>query len=312
MEKFIMNEDFSQTTLENIKNGRFFSFEGICSLEKYWIHFLISWAIVLLAYGYSFLYEYTPHWLNLIETIVCVIALVVCNIHLICLGVQRFRATGRNPWKMLIPIYSSIIIMLFPSCKDQSKNKYLDYTIPAEKWLRVFPIIFAIVFTNPISFSSAIHTELTGISKDNSGRVVFSTDDIICRKYHTNEGINYYFNIYRYNGSIIDTLVFSNTKTLKFLKKQYKELKKNDSEKYVDAFIDKIKDLYSCSPSIELYDAEGESIILLEPDEYIGRIDEIIEKYNPKIIRFWYEAFDSVFEEDFLTLREAYEKNINE
>ena len=141
---------------------------------------------------------------------------------------------------------------------------------------------------------------------------MFSTDEINCKQYYTDDGNYYYFDIYRYDGNIIDTLVFSKPKTLRFLKKQYIELKQNNPENYMDAFINKIKDLYYDRPALELYDANGESIIHLEPYEYVGAIDEIIDEYNPKIIRLWYEAFDSVFEEDFLAMRKLYEENINE
>ncbi|MBR4323668.1 DUF805 domain-containing protein [Treponema sp.] len=306
-----MNENFSQTPSVDVNEGSFFSFKGICSVKKYWLHFLISLAVVLLDYGYYFFIKNPPHWLDVVETVVYIVFLIVWNIHLICLGVQRFRATGHNPWTMLIPIYSSIIIKFLPSCKDQSKNKYLNYTIPAEKLLRVLLIIISII-PNSASIRETTQTIHTDISKIRSGRVVFSTDEINCKQYYTDDGNYYYFDIYRYDGNIIDTLVFSKPKTLRFLKKQYIELKQNNPENYMDAFINKIKDLYYDRPALELYDANGESIIHLEPYEYVGAIDEIIDEYNPKIIRLWYEAFDSVVEEDFLAMRKLYEENINE
>lgn len=304
--KFFENNEAKEKNFQSNNSTftkNFFSFNGICNLEKYWTHFLISVAIVLVDYGYSFLYKYTPHWLDLIETIICLLCLFVWNIHLICLGVQRFRDTGRNPWKILIPIYGSIIVKFFPSCKNQSNNKYITYSIPAEKWLRILLIIWAFFATGPSTFGDSIQTAITGISRANSGRVVFSNDDITCKKYHTDEGINYYFNIYRYDGYVINTIVFSKEKTLKYLKKQYNEIKKKESDNYLDDFCDFIKELYYDNPAIEFYNDEGESIIFLRPEDYINKSDELIEEYEPSIIRFWYEDFDYVFVEDLIDIK---------
>ena len=84
------------------------------------------------------------------------------------------------------------------------------------------------------------------------------------------------------------------------MKKQYKKLKNTSSENYLDDFCDQIKNLYYDNPSIEFYDDEGESIIYLEPEEYINKSDEIIEEYKPTIIQFWYKDFDYVFEDDLI------------
>ena len=50
---------------------------------------------------------------------------IIFDFHIFCLGVQRFRSIGKNPWLFLIPIYGSVIVKIIPTKKDQSNNKYL-------------------------------------------------------------------------------------------------------------------------------------------------------------------------------------------
>ena len=104
-----MNENFSQTPSVDVNEGSFFSFKGICSVKKYWLHFLISLAVVLLDYGYYFFIKNPPHWLDVVETVVSIVFLIVWNIHLICLGVQRFRAPfmQRSIKKQVLELYNS-------------------------------------------------------------------------------------------------------------------------------------------------------------------------------------------------------------
>lgn len=144
MEDNYKNIESREQTIDKISQGGFFSFDGICTLKKYWLHFLISLLIVVLDYGYSYLYEYTPYGLDLAETIICLIVLVGWNIHMMCLEVQRMRSVGVNPWKVLIPFYGPITVRFIPTKKDQTNNKFLNYQIPGAKWLRVILMIFTI------------------------------------------------------------------------------------------------------------------------------------------------------------------------
>ena len=148
MEENYKNIESREQTIDKISQGGFFSFDGICTLKKYWLHVLISLLIfvlvVVLDDGYSDLSKYTPYGLDLAEKIVCLIVLMGWNIHMKCLAVQRMRSVGVNPWKVLIPFYGPITVCFIPTKKDQTNNKFLNYQIPGEKWLRVILMIFAI------------------------------------------------------------------------------------------------------------------------------------------------------------------------
>lgn len=174
MEENYKNIESREQTIDKISQGGFFSFDGICTLKKYWIHFLISLLIVVLDYGYSYLYKYTPYGLDLAETIVCLIVLVVWNIHMMCLAVQRMRSVGVNPWKVLIPFYGPITVRFIPTKKDQTNNKFLNYQIPGAKWLRVILMTFAIASSGVSNFNDSIQDALGGLSKSSSEKVLFT------------------------------------------------------------------------------------------------------------------------------------------
>jgi len=132
------------------EQGHFFSFEGVCSLKKFWIHFLIFIFFVVIDCCYSYIYAYTPFWGDLIEKIVYMFIFVVWIVHMLCLGVQRFRSVGQNPWKILIPVYGALVIEFVPELKDHTNNKYLYYEIPGEKWLRIIFVLYAGYFSKPV------------------------------------------------------------------------------------------------------------------------------------------------------------------
>ena len=217
------NAETAKISIDDVTQGGFFSFDGICTLKKYWLHFLISLLIVVLDYGYSYLYKYTPYGLDLAETIICLIVLVGWNIHMMCLEVQRMRSVGVNPWKVLIPFYGPITVYFIPTKKDQTNNKFLNYQIPGAKWLRVILMTFAITSSGGSYFNDSIQDALNGLSKSSSEKIMFTNNDVTCKKYNTEDGIVYYFNVYRYEDSIIDTIVFQEKETFNYLKNKYFE-----------------------------------------------------------------------------------------
>lgn len=182
MEDNYKNIESREQTIDKISQGGFFSFDGICTLKKYWLHFLILLLIVVLDYGYSYLYKYTPYGLDLAETIICLIVLVGWNIHMMCLEVQRMRSVGVNPWKVLIPFYGPITVRFIPTKKDQTNNKFLNYQIPGAKWLRVILMIFTIASSGGANFNDSIQDALNGLSKSSSEKIMFTNNDVTCKK----------------------------------------------------------------------------------------------------------------------------------
>ena len=286
-------------SVDDVPQGGFFSLNGICTLRRYWFHFLISILVIVFDYLYSYLYKYTPYALDLVETIICIAFLIIWNFHLLALSIQRMRSVGVNPWKIFIPIYGPISVKFIPAIKDQSNNKYLNYQIPGEKWLRVILIILAFFSSGAENYNDSLQKAIKGISETTSEKIVFENDDITCKKYKTEDGTFYYYNIYRYDGVIIDTVVFSEKETLKVLKKKYQEIKKENAEDYLDVYCvycDFIYDTALFYPDTELYDEDGESIVSFNSDEYESVTADVIEEYNAKIIRFWYFDFDEMLE----------------
>lgn len=286
------NAETAKISIDDVTQGNFFSFDGICTLRKYWFHFFISVLIVALDYGYSYLYKHTPYGLDLAETIICLIVLVGWNIHMICLAVQRMRSVGVNPWKVLIPIYGPVTVRFIPANKDQTGNKYLNYHIPGEKWLRVILIIFAIASSGASNFNHSKQNALKGLSENNSEKVVFSDEAVTCKRYKTEDGIVYYFNVYRYKNTVIDTVVFYKKETFNYLKNKYLEFNKSNSEEYLNEYCNFLFDTSSDYPYIELYDDKGTSIISFEPEEYESVTGDVIDEYGAETIRFWYFDFD--------------------
>lgn len=292
-----MNDGSNKIEQDDIKQGGFYSLEGICSLRRYWIHFLISILIVAIDYAYAeFLCKYSSYVLDLIESILCCIILLGWNIHLICLCVQRFRSIGINPWCAIIPIFGSIIAKIIPSRKNKSNNKYLTYEIPFERLFKTLILAIGIAYSG-IPNGDAIIRSIDEISKSDSGHVLFQNDSVICTEYNTKDGKKYIFNIFRYNDLIIDTLVFYKPETLEYLKNRYKKLKESNSEKYLDDFSEVIFDLAKDYPYIELCDSEGETIKCFTSEKYENVTSEIVEEYGAKRIRYWYYGFDEIIED---------------
>lgn len=283
-------------SVDDLPQGGFFSLNGICTLRRYWFNLLIFLFVIVFDYLYSYLYKYTPYALDLVETIICITFLIIWNFHLLALSIQRMRSVGKNPWKIFIPIYGRITVDFIPSIKDQSNNKYLNYQIPGEKWLRVILIILAFFSSGAENYNDSLQKAIKGISETTSEKNVFENDDITCKKYKTEDGTFYYYNIYRYDGVIIDTVVFSEKETLKVLKKKYQEIKKENTDDYLDVYCDFIYDTSLYYPDIELYDEDGETIVSFNSDEYTSVTADVIEEYNPEIIRFWYFNFDEMLE----------------
>lgn len=283
-------------SVDDLPQGGFFSLNGICTLRRYWFNLLIFLLVIVFDYLYSYLYKYTPYALDLVETIICITFLIIWNFHLLALSIQRMRSVGKNPWKIFIPIYGRITVDFIPSIKDQSNNKYLNYQIPGEKWLRVILIILAFFSSGAENYNDSLQKAIKGISETTSEKNVFENDDITCKKYKTEDGTFYYYNIYRYDGVIIDTVVFSEKETLKVLKKKYQEIKKENTDDYLDVYCDFIYDTSLYYPDIELYDEDGETIVSFNSDEYTSVTADVIEEYNPEIIRFWYFNFDEMLE----------------
>ena len=283
--------------IDDVPQGGFLSFNGICTLRRYWFHLFILVLVIAFNYLYSYLYKFTPYALDLTETIICMAFFIVWNIHMLCLSIQRMRSVGKNPWKILIPIYGPITVKFIPSNKDQSNNKYLDYEIPGVKWLRIILLILAIFSSGLSSFRDSITDAIKGVSETISKQeTVFENEDIKCKKYKTEEGTFFYYNIYRYDGVIIDTVVFSEKETLNLLKKKYQEIKKEEPEDYLDIYCNFIYENSSSNPYTDLYDEDGENIASFNSDEYESITAEVIEQYNAKMIRFWYFDFDEILE----------------
>ena len=126
---------------------------------------------------------------------------------------------------------------------------------------------------------------------------MFTNNDVTCKKYKTEDGIVYSFNVYRYEGSIMDTIVFHEKETFNYLKNKYFEFNKSNSEDYLNEYCKFLFDTSSDYPYVELYDDQGTSIISFKPDEFESVTGDVIEEYGAEIIRFWYFDFDDVIKE---------------
>lgn len=132
----------------SIGKGGFFSLNGTCTLRRLWLNliiFIFGYFLYIVTYElYSSLKIYESNFVEYFIVVVFAIVMGIWNYHLCCLFVQRTRATGYNPWLLIIPIVRTVIrlnMVIQPSNKDQSENMYIDKEISHE---RVFKILFLI------------------------------------------------------------------------------------------------------------------------------------------------------------------------
>lgn len=285
---------------EKIEQGSFFSVEGVCTLSRYWFHLLISIFLVVIDYCYSnYLYDVTPYFLDKVEKIVFFIVILVWNIHMICLGIQRFRSIGLNPWLFIIPIFGGIATKFIPSCKDNSNNKYINYKIPNEKLLKIILLIIALGYSGAGQIKNTLTNSEKQYEYQSDKEVIYTDKNIKITRYNSDDGIYYYFTIYQTENKVLDTVVFYKQETLDYLKSQYLKMQTSNELDYISKFSDWIYKISNDYPAIELYNSEGESIRYYSPEEYENITDELLEMENPSIIRFWFFNFDEAIS-DFL------------
>ena len=134
------------TTPVNIKTGGFFSLEGTCTLKLFWINLLLLPLIGFTRYFLEkYLYATRNYGFILVEYIVLAVVIIIWDIHLSCLAVQRYRGLGNNPWFFFIPIWGLIGPLFIPSQENQSNNKYIDYKIKYKAFYYFLIIFLAII-----------------------------------------------------------------------------------------------------------------------------------------------------------------------
>ena len=121
---------------------KFFSFEGTCSLKIFWLN-VIPFILLSFLRVRSANYIYSTG--NPILYILLSLILIVWQIHLFCLAVQRYRDIGNNPWILFIPIWGIIGPLFIPSMKDQSQNKYINYKIKYKGLFIALFVVFELV-----------------------------------------------------------------------------------------------------------------------------------------------------------------------
>ena len=278
--------------LNDIPKGGFFSFNGICTLKRYWLHFIVSNLIFTIDLVYSFLYKYTSYGSDFIATIICFSLGIIWQLHMMCLAVQRMRSVAVNPWKVLIPFYGPIVVRFFPAKEDQSNNKYLNYKIPGAAWLRIIFILLTIAYSGFSTFYASLLDSIKGLSLQTYEKKIFTDDFVECIESRTENNTVYYFNVYgsENNMDIIDTAFFCEKETFENLKNMYLELKESNPKDYLSEFCDFIYSAAYDDPEIDFYNNDWELLASFASEDTLT-VDDFNE-YNPDIVRFWYDLQD--------------------
>lgn len=323
------NQSFSRC---NLPKGRFFSFYGICSLRKYWIHYLLTFFSLFITYllvlflvkilisinCLSFALKWTINGIFFLITI-------IFNFHIFCLGVQRFRSIGKNPWLFLIPIYGSVIVKIIPTKKDQSNNKYLCSKISLKKLYLLLSILiticnFFIGRVLPFKF-----LELAKTAKEIKQKTILSEtklhDSSDTYVFVEKKWFHYYLHIYDEDVTSIYTIIFKKKKTLDFLttlKEKFENASKakgsENNDEYEDFmnwidiidiidFISFVEESLGDNIYIELFGPEGWTVRTFGPDQALvllsdeQALNEKMEEYEVSKIRYYLFDFDEIVEQ---------------
>lgn len=323
------NQSFSRC---NLPKGRFFSFYGICSLRKYWLHYLLTFFSLFITYllvlflvkilisinCLSFALKWTINGIFFLITI-------IFNFHIFCLGVQRFRSIGKNPWLFLIPIYGSVIVKIIPTKKDQSNNKYLCSKISLKKLYLLLSILiticnFFIGRVLPFKF-----LELAKTAKEIKQKTILSEtklhDSSDTYVFVEKKWFHYYLHIYDEDVTSIYTIIFKKKKTLDFLttlKEKFENASKakgsENNDEYEDFmnwidiidiidFISFVEESLGDNIYIELFGPEGWTVRTFGPDQALvllsdeQALNEKMEEYEVSKIRYYLFDFDEIVEQ---------------
>ena len=336
MEENYKNIESREHTIDKISQGGFFSFYGICSLRKYWIHYLLTFFSLFITYFLvlflvkklisinclSFALKWTINGIFFLITI-------IFNFHIFCLGVQRFRSIGKNPWLFLIPIYGSVIVKIIPTKKDQSNNKYLCSKISLKKLYLLLSILiticnFFIGRVLPFKF-----LELAKTAKEIKQKTILSEtklhDSSDTYVFVEKKWFHYYLHIYDEDVTSIYTIIFKKKKTLDFLTTLKEKLENASKEKgsenndeyedfmnridsmsdyyYVKDFISFVGESLSDNIYIELFGPEGWTVRTFGPDQALvllsdeQALNEKMEEYEVSKIRYYLFDFDEIVEQ---------------
>lgn len=324
------NQSFSGC---NLPKGRFFSFYGICSLRKYWIHYLLTFFSLFITYllvlflvkilisinCLSFALQWTINGIFFLITI-------IFNFHIFCLGVQRFRSIGKNPWLFLIPIYGSVIVKIIPTKKDQSNNKYLCSKTSLKKLFLLLSILIAICNSFIGRVLQIEFLELAKTAKEIKQKTILSETKLhdSSDKYIFVEKkwFHYYLYIYDEDVTCICTIIFKKKETLDFLKNLKEKFENASKEKYyedngdfmnmvdsmgdyyyIEDFISLLGESLDDNIYIELFGPEGwtvrtfgpkQALVLLSDEQ---ALDEKMDDYKVSKIRYYLFDFDEIVEQ---------------
>lgn len=292
------NENYNDSLFEEaVRPGSFFSFEGTCTIKRYWKNKLITYLVLIGLFAvYTLLSDYLSYEVNVAFIIFLSILTMFALIHLLCIRVQRLRAAAYNPWTIFIPIFNGIVSGFFSS-KLYAENKFITYTIPCKKLFMVLQMIWLLGTTGSEYYKSYESIANDKPEFESISKTLFEDDACSIIKMNSESGKSYYVNIFTDDSIVFDTVIFREAQTLKFFKKMRKTFEKKYGSEYGEKLHEFINYLTPYSPSIVLYDEDYDVIETFLPEEWsMKTLTDCIEDYNPAAVRVCHNCFDEIIE----------------
>jgi len=149
--------------------GKAFSTEGICTLGRFWKNYAIySCIIFILGDILDFLISFSgntdifeilskEHFVFLAIFFWYIFVYSFLTIYIGFLKIKRFRSVDFNPWLVLVPVFSQVVVSFCECKKDFQNNKYFKGKIKCQPLLISIMIIIQVAFAVLLLVAPLLH-----------------------------------------------------------------------------------------------------------------------------------------------------------
>jgi hypothetical protein len=138
--------------------GDAFSTEGICTLGRFWKTYIVCYCVIQVLGFLEGIALSSLENLDIIEIITngkiltltiyfwSIIIYFFITLYIGFLKIKRFRSVDLNPWLVLVPFFSRIVVSFLPCKKNFQNNKYFKGKIKYKPLLVSIMVIIQFAF----------------------------------------------------------------------------------------------------------------------------------------------------------------------